>query len=334
MKPSTSFGISVPSQCGGRFGVEYPTFEQLADWVTTAEKMGFESYWHIDRLLGAAPPAYNLSWYDPLTTLASLLSHIKRGKVGTSIINITYRNPLLLAKQLATLDNLSNGRLLIGVGQGWCKAEFEALDIDMRNKTLRFEEAIAVLTRLLSEDEVTFQGRFWNLNRVRLEPRCVQKPRPPILLGGGGNHIHFYKPIDRSNVNERVFRRVAKMGDGWIARTDTDPEEIAADVNLLRRFLPEYNKDLEKFPVVHQNFVFVLGKSGTESDAKEHFRKLVEKPFDTISKSYLVGRPREIKTKIRKEFESGVNIFIPMPVDFDYELLHFFGEEIIPMYRV
>jgi probable F420-dependent oxidoreductase len=325
-----TFGVSMPTFCGGGYGRNYMSLEELRDWVQTCERLGFTSLWHVDRLGCPAPPGYNTSWYEPLITLSTIIPFTKSIRVGTSIINITYRPPVILAKQLATLDRISGGRLSVGVGQGWVRDELKACGIDIRERTLRFEEGIDLLKKLLEEEKVSYDGKFWKLKDFCLEPRPVQNPRPPILIAGGGNGIHFDKRRITQEIQKRIFERIARMGDGWIIRTDTSLEEIAAGIKEIKSHLSRMNKKIDDFHFIHQNFVFVIGKCGTISDAIERFKGIVLKPFDFIKSRYIVGDPDYVRQRVKAEVDIGIKHFIVMPVGVDYEVLHFFAEEIIP----
>jgi len=328
-----TFGVSLPTYCGGAYGQSYMTLKELREWVVVSENLGFTHFWHVDRLAGKAPPAYSSSWYEPIVVFSSIMPYLKKARIGTAVINITYRNPIILAKQVATLDRLSDGRLTLGLGQGWNKDELEACNVANKKRSEMFEETLTVLKKLLSEERVHHQGMYWKLNNFYLEPRPVQRPHPPLLIAGGGDGIHFEREVARDVVDERVFRRVARLGDGWIARTDTSPQHIKKYVKMLRSYLPEYGKSPEKFMIGHQNFVFVIGRSGSEEEAKQRFRKLVLRPYDQIVSRYVVGRPDEVESRIRQEVEAGIQHFIVMPVGVDYEILHFFAEEIMPRYH-
>ena len=282
--------------------------------------------------MGVAPPAYNTSWYEPMTTLAAITPFLKNARIGTAVINITYRNPVIFAKQVASLDRLSGGRLIVGVGQGWNKTELAVSNVSSRDRVRRFEEAVLLLRKLLTEELVNHSGEFWKLNEFYLEPRPIQQPCPPILIAGGGDGIHFERTIPRDIVDEKIFRRVARLGDGWIARTDTNPADIRKYVKMLSVLLPEYGKSLENFMIAHQNFVYVIGRSGSEFEARERLRKLSKRTYDEVVKRYIIGRPDEVSKRIRMEAEAGIKHFIVMPIGIDYEVLQFFADEIMPAY--
>ena len=326
-----TFGVLLPTYCGEEFGAGI-TLRELERWVHTAEKLGFTYFWHLDRLMARAPPAYNTSWYEPVTTLAAIMPFVRNARIGTAIVNSTYRNPTILAKQFATLDRLSNGKLTIGLGRGWNKAELQVSNVNFKETSRRFEESAGLIRKLLAEPTVTFKGEFWQLNDFRLEPRPVQTPSPPILIGGGGDGIHFKKPMATETGVQTVLERVARLGDGWIIRTNTTPVEITNSVKTLNAYLVRYGKNPETFMMAHQNFVFVLGKSGSEVEARQRFKKLSLRPYEMLTSSYVIGTPDVVSTMIRKEAEAGVKHFIIMPVGIDYETLQFFSDEILPTY--
>ncbi len=332
MKLKATFGVSIPTYCGDQDERDYMSLGDLRDWVDTTQKLGFTHLWHLDRLLAKAPPAYNTSWYEPITTLASIIPYLRTSKIGTAIVNITYRNPIVLAKQAATLDRLSDGRLILGLGQGWNKAELEACNISGAGRAQRFEEAVTILRRLLSEDTVTFQGKFWKLNSIGIEPRPIQRPGPPILIAGGGNHVHFERKTQTNSVEKKILMRVARLGDGWIARTDTRLDDIMKYVQIVKHYAKTLGKHPDQLMMAHQNFVFVLGRSGTETEARRRFSRFFMRPYGQIVTTYLVGSPGEIKSRVRKEVEAGINHFIVMPVGIDYEVLRFFSDEVMPEY--
>ena len=325
-----SFGVSLPTYCSDEFGPG-PTLDQLREFVEICEKLGFTHFWHVDRLMAKAPPSYNTSWYEPLITLASIAPFIKKSRIGTAVINVAYRNPLILAKQLATLDRISNGKLTIGFGRAWCKPELEVCNIGEKDRVPIFNEAVEIIKLLLTEKTVTYEGKYGKLKAFSLEPRPIQKPRPPILIAGGGDGIHFTEEKTYL-VNEKLFRRVAMLGDGWIARTDTSILELESVIKFLKSYLKSIGKDPNNFMIAHQNFVFVIGKSGTMEEAKRRLKMLSLRPPEYLLSRYIIGSPKEVIDRIKSEINAGIQHFIAMPIGFDYELLHFFSDEVMPIF--
>jgi probable F420-dependent oxidoreductase len=172
----------------------------------TAESVGFESIWageHVVLPEPQVPPSPLPAAYpmlDPAVTFAFIAGQTKTIRMGTGIIILPQRNPLVLAKELATLDVLSNGRLIFGVGIGYLKPEFDALGIPFDNKGPRTIEYIEAMRAIWSQERPTYQGKFVSFSGVRALPRPVQKPTPPVVFGG---------------MTPFAFRRSISHGNGW-----------------------------------------------------------------------------------------------------------------------
>ena len=188
--------------------------DALLEVAQLAEELGYDSLWVIERLLyplnpkapypatadGSLPVAYRRS-LDPLAILAYLAAATSRVRIGTSIINLPYHNPVLLARELTTIDVLSDGRLDIGFGVGWSPDEFEAVGVTMRDRGRRAEEALQVLEAIWRDNPVEFEGRYFRVPESFFDLKPVQKPRPPIYMAA-------YTPV--------TMNRVARLADGWI----------------------------------------------------------------------------------------------------------------------
>jgi len=172
----------------------------------TAEAAGFESVWtgeHVvlpDPQLPPSPAPPGTPMLDAAVALAFLAAGTQRLRLGTGIIILPQRNPLVLAKELASVDVVSGGRLLFGLGAGYLKPEFDALGISFEQKGPRASEAIEVIRTLWTQEKPEFHGRFWSFSGIQAMPHPVQKPHPPILIGG-------HSP--------GAFRRAVAQGDGW-----------------------------------------------------------------------------------------------------------------------
>jgi len=192
-----------------------------------AEALGFDSIWYPEHAImpvhttskftwegstdGTIPAAYG-SFADPLIALARASAVTSTLLLGTGIMLIPEHNPLLLAKQTATLDHFSNGRLLLGVGGGWLKEQTEIMGGDFPRRWRQTREGVEVLKKLWTEDQTEFHGEYYDFPAVKSLPKPVRKPHPPILLAGE---------------HERVYRRVAEWGDGWLP-SNMGPEVIEA----------------------------------------------------------------------------------------------------------
>jgi len=182
-----------------------------------AEELGFSSYWVPEHTVLPVNPSTNPgsrdgpipeSYYhlaDPMITLARASGATSRIKLGTAICLVAERNPLLVAKSIGTLDHLSGGRVLFGIGTGWSREEYAAMGGDFEHKFAQLREHMRVLKTIWSNAEAEFHGRFYDFPPVKVFPKPIQKPHPPILIGGG-----------TGPQAERVYQRIVNWADGWI----------------------------------------------------------------------------------------------------------------------
>ena len=188
-------GFNLP-QIGPAAGAE-----AVVTVATVAEEMGFDTLWVADRLLSGALPEVYHNVIDPVGTLTFAAARTTRVRLGTSILNLPWYNPALLARQLTALDVLSNGRLRVGFGVGWMEDEFEAVGISMRDRGKRADEALEVLKAIWTTDPVEFDGTYYTIPKSVIRPKPVQEPHPPIYLAAS---------------TPQAMARVARYGDGWI----------------------------------------------------------------------------------------------------------------------
>jgi probable F420-dependent oxidoreductase len=217
-----------------RFGIALPHFSRLAsrEAVLTlgreAEALGYDSIWTTDHVLMAAdqPEPYG-TILEALVALAYVAAVTERIRLGTSVIVFPQREPVLLAKQATTLDVLSNGRLILGVGAGWNEREFGFLGANFHDRGRRLDEYIRALRTLWSESDPRFDGQFVHFGDVSFRPRAVQPGGPPIWLGGG---------------SRAALRRAATLCDGWHA-TGTTVEQFAEGMQTIRALAGERRVD-------------------------------------------------------------------------------------------
>ena len=187
--------------------------EAIITVAKRAEELGYDSLWVTDRLLypvqpqtpyvatpdGSLPEPYKIV-LDPLHALTFAAAHTSRITLGTSILDMPYYNPVLLARSLTTLDVISNGRLRVGFGQGWSKDEHDAVGVSMKSRGARADEFLRALKAIWTTDPVEFQGEFFQIPKSIILPKPVQKPHPPIYLAA-------FAPA--------AMKRVAEAADGW-----------------------------------------------------------------------------------------------------------------------
>jgi probable F420-dependent oxidoreductase len=200
------FGFALP-QVGSSVGPE-----ALVTVAKRAEDLGFDSLWVLDRILwpvnprapypigdGSLPVKYK-SVLDPLETLTFAAAHTRRITLGTSVLNLPWYTPVLLARRLTTLDILSAGRLKVGFGVGWSPDEYEAAGATWHERGKRADELIQALKKIWTTDPVEFQGKYYRIPKSLIGPKPVQKPHPPVYMAA-------YTPS--------AMKRVATEADGW-----------------------------------------------------------------------------------------------------------------------
>lgn len=194
-----TFGVLLPTRGVILQARDVPDLSPIFDLAQAAEDTGYDSVWVGDSVLAK-------SRLDALTTMGALSSRTRRVKIGTAVLLATLRHPVVLAHTLASLDVLSGGRIIAGIGVGrtepLLERESENCGVPFKTRATRLEEELEIMKRLWSGEKLTFSGKLFNLKEVELLPRPVQKPRIPIWLA--------------SNLVERGLQRVAQQGDGWI----------------------------------------------------------------------------------------------------------------------
>ena len=196
MTRAPGFGVAIRNFCPSP---EELSIDGIVDYGTRAEALGFDSAWVWDHiLLGTRRP---FPFLDSLSTLAALAMRTTRLRLGTGVLVLPLRNPVVLAKVLASVDQISKGRLILGVAAGWYEREFEACGVPFRGRGKTFVRNLEILTRLWTEEQVTGSVDGYVFNRAVMLPKPAQRPRPPILVGG---------------YVEAVLRRIARHGDGWL----------------------------------------------------------------------------------------------------------------------
>jgi probable F420-dependent oxidoreductase len=224
---------------GPRLGFGLPvsgSWASAANLVTIArraDELGYHSLWAFQRLLHPAEgdwgPMYR-SVQDPIVSLAYVAAVTERARLGLAVVNAPFYPPILLAKQLSTLDQVSGGRLDAGLGLGWAEQEFAAVGVSQARRGARIEEFVQCLKAIWIEDVVEFDGEFYRMPPARVEPRPVQRPHPPLLLGGGA---------------EPALRRVGRLADGWISASRHDLRAIAGDIAVMKQAAEQAGRDPE-----------------------------------------------------------------------------------------
>ena len=210
----------------------------LGSFAERAEALGYASLWSFQRLLvpegSGMEPVYR-SVLDPLVALGFLAARTSRIRLGVATICLPYVSPAVLAKQATTVDVLSGGRLDLGLGIGWMPEEFAAAGASTPRRGARTEEYLAVLRTLWADEVSSFDGEFYTIPAGRQDPRPVQKPGPPVLLGG---------------MSHPAIERAGRIADGWITSSRADLSEIGAAVRVIRDAASAAGRDPDAVRIV------------------------------------------------------------------------------------
>lgn len=232
-----------------QFGIALPHFgptaslEAIVEVAQKAEALAFDSVWVLDRLLSPLQPASRYpgnprgelpsvmqNTYDPLTVLAFVAARTQKVRLGTSVLVASFRSPVVVAKMAATLDVLSGGRFILGLGAGWSADEFTAVNHCIAKRNEQMDEFLKVLHLLWKEEEPCFEGNFYQVPRSIFLPKPVQKPHPPVWLGGN---------------SKSALRRAALFGDGWHPTKRVGPAAMAEGGSYLRELARKAGRDPE-----------------------------------------------------------------------------------------
>jgi probable F420-dependent oxidoreductase len=235
-----------------RFGLSLPHFRQVASpdvirqVAQRAEHLGYDGIWVSDHIIipNAAVERFGSVFYEPLTVLGFAAACTSRVRLGTTVLILPYRNPVVTAKVLATLDVLSGGRVTAGMAVGWTEDEFKALGVSFRERGALSDEYIAAFKELWTRDKPSFQGHYVRFEQIAFEPKPLQRPHIPIWIGGN---------------SKRAIRRAIALGDCW---HPTRPlvGEVKAGMAYLREMCAQRERDPQTLMVaVRQPLKFYDG---------------------------------------------------------------------------
>src|SRR3990170_2666637 len=324
----------------GRFGVFLPSYiwegdgpersRGIREFAQRVEDLGFDSLFITDHLL-AAKRFYSVSWLEPVSALAVVAGVTERVRLGTSILIMPLRNPVMLAKELATLQFLSENRMILGAGVGWNDAEYEAVGVHKSERGKRTDEMLDIMVPLLEGETVTYHGRYYSVDDVFIEPRASQ--RPEIWIGGG-SQLADPKSPDLPRFVESVKARVLRS-DGWIPRPTCPPDDIARDWVELQAYYRERGRDPRDCVVAHENFLHLVMTNDPAKAREEQHRAFLkvmsaERGPKYLESVYLFGTPDEVISSLQARIDAGVESFVLHTMTPDPAQLQDWVDEIIP----
>lgn len=322
------FGLRLPSFA---LGEDTASLAEMGTYLRRAEDLGFESAMLIDHLL-VAPPAYSTTWLEPVSLLSALAGVTRTIKLGTLVLVLPFRDPVAFAKEWATLDLLSGGRSILGVGVGWHEGEFATLRIPFKERGRRMNEMLEAIIELWAGDHVTYEGQFYRFEDLSLQPKPLQRPHPPIWIGGGtqpsekiyGQQVDTIRP---------VLRRIAKYASTWVPHSSATAEMVAGDWAIIQEEMAGFGRDPNEMTKVYSNFIHVLGPGEAPETAAAKFKVYSGMDLAYWQEFYLLGEAEPLAERIRGKIEAlgGVEHVILNPLDWDIDTLERLASDVLPL---
>lgn len=338
-------GWFVPTYGGAQDShMDSPAFETVSyalikDSILLCEQLGYDSVWTADHLMYGKDGTILECW----TTLSAAASLAKRLRLGALVLCESHRHPSLTAKMAATLDVISGGRFDYGIGAGWRKVEQEAYGLPWNDSAVvrihRMEENIEIVKRMWTEEKATFEGKYYRIKDAVCNPKPVQKPHPPIWIGGGGEKLMLRdvaKYADGWNWNgsvevfqhkmevlknhclevKRNFKEITVSWTGWILLAPTE-RELRKQIERIKKYSPKYPLSPEILKMNEFN-------RPTNSSVTE--------VYDFMDKS-MIGTPDTVIKRVQEYMDIGVTYLIPFFIDFpSTNGIKMFAKEVMPSF--
>ena len=277
-------------------------------FLTRAEELGYEDLWVQEQILGDVPIL------EPVTLLTYAAALTSKPRLGTAVLITVIRNPVQLAKSLASLDQLCNGRLIVGVGVGGPHVPEAVFGVSSHHRGRRFDEGLQVMTALWTQPQATMSGEFWRFTDVTMEPKPAQKPHPPLWFGAR-------EPV--------ALRRAVRLGDGWMGAGSSSSDDFVKQVELVRRFLGEAGRDPAKFAISKRVYLAVDNdRARAERRLRDWFGRRY-KNAEMASRVSVWGSREECIDKLGELVRAGARHLLLNPVFNEMEHMELLAADVI-----
>ena len=285
----------------------------LRELVEVGDQYGYDSIWLSDRIVS---DRFSL---EPMIALSMVAAYSDRMKFGTSVLAMPLRNPVVLAKQIATLDYLSQGRFFPAVGLGQEEPEeYEACGVSKEDRGRRTDEAIRLMRRLWEEEDVTHEGMFYSCHNVTITPKPFLEPSTPVWIGGR---------------SAAAARRVGRVGDGWLVSSAT-PEEVGEGREIMFSTAAEHGREIED-DHVGVLLGYYVASSSEEAESKAERYVTRARPGAHFTEYSALGSTEQICQSISRYIDAGAQKFVVRPLcpaEETMEQLEIMGTEILPQF--
>jgi F420-dependent oxidoreductase-like protein len=314
--------MSQPVSRRPRFGIQLQaqrtTWRDYLTALHAVEQLGFDSVWNFDHMLPFAGPADG-ACFETWTTLAAMAASTSRIRLGALVNGVLYRDPATLAKSAVMIDQISDGRLEFALGAAWAEREFHAYGLPfppVAERMARLEEALDIVKALWTQPRTTYQGIYYAINDAPCEPRPVQQPMPPVMIGGTGR---------------RTLRIAARHATIW--NGVASPEACVQAIQRLHACCAELGRDPGEIEL-SAHPTLAIGRTHEEAEAKARAAaQALEKDLDQERHNWLIGTPDEVRARLQQYRDAGITYWImAIGAPFDLEGLRLFMEEVRPAF--
>ena len=315
------FGVFVPQgwkmELAGIEGAENK-WNKAVEIAVKAEELGFDSIWVYDHFHNVPVPAHE-AVFECWTTIAAISQRTSRIRLGQMVGCNSYRNPGLLAKITSTVDVISGGRLDWGIGAGWYENEYRGYGYEFKKPSDRIgmlRETVEIVKSMWTNAETTYEGKYYRLERANCDPKPLQKPTPPVWIGGGGEKV--------------TLRVVAEHAD--VSNFGSSVEEFVRKREILKGHCAAIGRDEETIRKTVSSEIFIRE---TEKEILEAgSRSLWGEPAESWRSKALVGTPEQVSEKIQRYLDAGCTGFVPWCPDYpSTETLELFARHVMPNFR-
>jgi F420-dependent oxidoreductase-like protein len=280
----------MPGKIG--FGLFSPqaamSYKAMLDRAVNIERLGYHSLWLVDHFWNRGVPDADV--LECTTMMSALCARTEKLRIGSLVLCNSFRNPALLAKELATIDNISNGRLEVGLGAGWMDEEYRAYGYEfpsMGTRLRQLEEGVQILKAMFTAKKSSFQGRYYNVADAYNNPQPVQKPHPPITIGGSGEKV--------------MLRIVAKYADRW--NCPAGYRSFEQKLGVLKQHCQAVGRDINSINISEQLLVCI---GANDAEVEEKWKISQRLPF---WRTAIKGTPPQIVAALRDRLSKGITFF-------------------------
>ncbi len=281
----------------------------IREFLAAAERLGYESAWVQEQILSDSPIL------EPVTLLTYACALTSKLRLGSAVLLTVIRNPVQLAKSLATLDQLSRGRLTVGVGIGGAHVPERVFGVSGERRSRRFVEGLGVMKALWTQPRASFSGEFWQFENVPMEPKPVQKPHPPLWFGARD-------PI--------ALKRAVRHGDGWMGAGSSSSADFVRQAGEIRHFLEDTGRDPASFVVSKRVYMAIDRDRGRAEQRLREWFGVRYKNADMAARVSIWGSAGECVDKLGELIDAGAQHLMLNPVFDEIEQMEFIAAEVLP----